>query len=171
MHMKNLGAILAIGITTVIILVIGSVNIFLAAEAKTSDIPEYPPPVVEESVITQDVEAVRAAYAARETLLLSQIADLDAELVDRQKAYDLHLEELNGLLVDAEDQLTHLENQETLLQEQNDQLLAAQDERALSYDNQRQNAYYQYQVNIQQLQAQLDEGNARLNDALARLGQ
>jgi hypothetical protein len=171
--MKNFGAILAIGITAIIVLVIGSANIFLAVRAETSDITvETPAPVeVEENTITQDVEAIRAAYEARETLLLSQIAEMDAELTDRQKAYDLHFQELNELIVTAEEQLTQLENQEILLKEQNEQLLAAQEERTISYESQRQNAYYQYQINIQQLQTQLDEGKAKLNEALVRLGQ
>jgi esterase/lipase len=171
--MKNFGAILAIGITAIIVLVIGSANIFLAVRAETSDITvETPAPVeVEENTITQDVEAIRAAYEARETLLLSQIAEMDAELTDRQKAYDLHFQELNELIVNAEEQLTQLENQEILLQEQNEQLVAAQEERTISYESQRQNAYYQYQINIQQLQTQLDEGKAKLNEALVRLGQ
>ena len=171
--MKNFGAILAIGITAIIVLVIGSANIFLAVRAETSDITvETPAPVeVEENTITQDVEAIRAAYEARETLLLSQIAEMDAELTDRQKAYDLHFQELNELIVTAEEQLTQLENQEILLKEQNEQLLAAQEERTISYESQRQNAYYQYQINIQQLQTQLDEGKAKLNEALVRFSQ
>jgi DNA repair exonuclease SbcCD ATPase subunit len=169
--MKNLGAILAIGITSIIIIAIGSINFFLAAEAQSSEDAEVLPIAVEESIIAQDTEAVRAAYKARETLLLSQIADLDAELIERQKAYDLHLEELNGLTGTAEKQLSELENQENVLLEQIDQLLVAQNERSSTYESKRQEAYYQYQVNIQQLQAQLDEGNAKLNEALARLGQ
>jgi hypothetical protein len=169
--MKNLGAILAIGFTFIIIIAIASINFFLAAESRSSEDTEVLPTAVEESAITQDTDAVLAAYEARETLLLSQIADLDAELIDRQKAYDLHLEELNGLIVTAEEQLTALENQEIVLQEQIDQLLVAQNQRSSTYESKRQEAYYQYQVNIQQLQAQLDEGNAKLNEALVRLGQ
>ena len=114
---------------------------------------------------------MRAAYEARETLLLAQIAELETELTDRQEAYDFQIEEFNGLFVTAEEQLSGLQNQESLLQEQIDQLLVAQNERAANYESQRQGAYYQYQVNIQQLQAQLDEGNVKLNEALTRLGQ
>jgi peptidoglycan hydrolase CwlO-like protein len=169
--MRNLGAVLAIGITAVIILVIGSVNFYLTAEAESTNLPVDPPAVVEETISIQDTEAVQAAYEARETLLLSQIAELDAELVDRQEAYDAHFTDLNGLIVAADEQLTQFENQETQLQEQIEQLRTAQDERTGSYESQRKNAYYQYQTNIQQLQAQLDEGKMRLNEALARLGQ
>jgi len=169
--MRNLGAVLAIGITAVIILVIGSVNFYLTAEAESTNLPVDPPEVVEETISIQDTEAVQAAYEARETLLLSQIAELDAELVDRQEAYDAHFTDLNGLIVAADEQLTQFENQETQLQEQIEQLRTAQDERTGSYESQRQNAYYQYQTNIQQLQAQLNEGKMRLNEALARLGQ
>ena len=169
--MKNLGVILAVGITAVIIITIGIFNFLLASEA---DLPaRYGglPAAVEETTVVPDVAAVQAAFDAREALLQAQIAELDAELVDRQAAYDLQVEELSALIVASEEQLTQLQDQETVLQEQIDQLLTAQTERAANYESLRQQAYYQYQVNIQQLQVQLDEANGKLSEALVRLGQ
>ncbi len=169
--MKNLGAILAVGMTAVILITIGASNFLLAAKAEPPADSGNTPPLVEQTTIVPDVAAVQAAYQARETLLQAQLTELDTELIDRQITYDLQVEELSWLIVTSEEQLGHLQEQETVLQEQIDQLLVAQTERTASYEGQRQQAYYQYQVNIEQLQTQLDEANVKLNDALARLGQ
>jgi hypothetical protein len=168
--MKNLGTILAVGITAVIVLTIGILN-FLPVSAEPSASGEEPPLTAGDASVAPDAAAIQAAYDARETLLLGQIAELDAELVDRQSAYHQHLEEMSALVIVGEEQLTQLQDQENVLQERIDQLLVAQNERAATYESQRQQAYYQYQLNIQQLQAQLNEGNIKLQEALGRLGQ
>ncbi len=169
--MKNLGVILAVGITAVIVMTIGIFNFLLVSEAESAANSEEVADLVEETTDVPQMAAIQAAFEARETLLQAQIANLDAELADRQSAYDLQVEELSGLIVTGEEQLIQLQSQETILQEQIDALLNAQTERAVNTESQRQQAYYQYQVNVQQLQAQLDEANVRLNDAFSRLGQ
>ncbi len=169
--MKNIGVVLTVGITAVILITIGVFNVLLAAEAETPVDAAITPAVAEEVTAVPDLAAVQAAYDARETLLQAQIAELDSEYSDRQAAYELRVEEYSSLLLAGEDQLSQLQDQETVLQEQIDQLLAAQMERAANNESQRQQAYYQYQVNIQQLQGQLDEAHVKLSDALAQLGQ
>ena len=168
--MKNLGVVLAVGITAVIVITIGFLNFFPVSEPQLTVGGDIPAPVAE-TVVVPDMAAVAAAFEARETLLEAQIAELDAEYANRLAVYDLRVEELSTLIVAGEGQLPQLQDQETGLQEQIDQLHAAQSERTTAYESQRQQAYYQYQVNIQQLQAQLDEANAKLYDALGQLGQ
>jgi len=168
--MKNIGVVLAVGTTALVVVIIGILNFFPPPD---SDLPagdeNATAPATE--VTTVDIAAVQAAFEAREALLQAQIAELDLEYVDRQAAYDSQAGEINALTVAAEEQLNQLGEQESSLQEQIEQLHAAQEERAATYDNQRQQAYYQYQVNIDQLQLQLDEANAKLGEALAQVGQ
>jgi hypothetical protein len=169
--MKNLGAVLAVGITAVIIVTIGVLNVLLASEpGPAAEIEEIAPPVVD-AAAAPDVAAIQAAYDARELLLQAQIAELDAELLDRQAGYDQRAAELEELIFMGEEKLIQLQDQETVIREQIEVLLLAQSERAAAYESQRQQAYYQYQINIQQLQAQLDEGQVKLAEALARLSQ
>ncbi len=168
--MKNLGVVLAVGITAVIVITIGFLNFFPVSEPQLTDGGGILAPVAE-TIVVPDMAAVAAAFDARQTLLEAQIAELDAEYANRLAAYDLRVEELSTLIVAGEGQLPQLQDQETVLQEQIDQLHTAQSERITAYESQRQQAYYQYQVNIQQLQAQLDEANAKLYDSLGQLGQ
>lgn len=169
--MKHLGAVLAVGITAVIILTLGAVNFLMVSGAPSAPNTGDLPANMEAPTAVPDVAAVQAAFEAREKLLQAQIADLDAELENRQAAYDQHAAELNGLIAAGEEQINQLHEQETSLQAQIEQLNNAQAERTAVYESQRQQAYYQYQVNSQQLQAQLDEGKAKLSEALAQLGQ
>jgi len=168
--MKNIGVVLAVGITAVIVIIIGFMNFFPVSEsALPAEGESDAAPVAE--VTSVDTAAVQAAFEAREALLQAQIAELDGEYAERQTTYDLRAEEIGALIVTAEGQLAQLGEQETVLQEQIEQLLLAQTERSATYEGQRQQAYYQYQVNIDQLQLQLDEANAKLSEALAQVGQ
>jgi uncharacterized membrane protein YdfJ with MMPL/SSD domain len=169
--MKNPGAVMAVGLTAVIVMAIGVLNVVLSARNTGPAVAEEAAAQVGDATAVPDVAAVQAAYEARETLLALQNAQLDVELSERQKAYDSRVEELQALIGSGEEQLAQLEDQEAALQEQIDQLLLVQSERTAIYDSQRQQANAQYQVNIQQLQVQLDEGKSKLNEALARLGQ
>ena len=169
--MKTTGTVMAVGLTAVIVMAIGFLNVVLAARENVAAVAEEAPAQVEAVTAVPDAAAVQAAYEAREALLASQNAQLDVELSERQEAYDSQVEELTALIANGEAKLAQLEDQETVLQEQIDQLVLAQGERTDAYESQRQQAYYQYQVNIQQLQVQLDEGKSKLNEALARLGQ
>ena len=169
--MKNFGAILAVGITAVILITIGIFNFLLVPAAEPVAANENMPTAITEPTTIPDIAAIQAAYDARAALLQGQIAALDAEFTDRQGAYDLRVDELSGLIVASEQQVPQVADQENTLQMQIDQLYTAQTEREAGYESQRQQAYYQYQVNIQQLQTQLDESKAKLNEALGRLGQ
>jgi chromosome segregation ATPase len=169
--MKNPGAVMAVGLTAVIVMAIGVLNVVLSARNTGPAVAEEAAAQVGDAAAVPDVAAVQAAYEARETLLALQNAQLDVELSERQKAYDSRVEELQALIGSGEEQLAQLEDQEAALQEQIDQLLLVQSERTAIYDSQRQQANAQYQVNIQQLQVQLDEGKSKLHEALARLGQ
>ncbi len=169
--MKNIGVILTVGITAVIVLTIGFLNFFPVSEAEPPGNGEIIPDPAAENTAVPDTAAIQAAFEARETLLQAQIAELDAEYASRQSEYDLQVEELSALVLAGEEQLTQFGDRETTLQEQIDQLKSAQAERTTAYEGQRQQAYYQYQVNIQQLQAQLDEANSKLSEAVAQLGQ
>jgi len=169
--MKNLGVVLAVGMTAVIIITIAIFNFLLVSAEEPPSNSENTQIVTVEPTTVPDVAAIQAAFDARAALLQGQIKDLDAEYADRQSAYDLRVEELGGLIAASEEQVTQLENQENTLQSQIDQLYTAQTEREATYESQRQQAYYQYQVNIQQLQTQLDESKVKLNEALGRLGQ
>lgn len=170
MLMKNLGMALAVGLTAVIVIMIGLFNFLLRSEAAPI-VDNSDPLTGPEATAAPDLTAVRAAYDAREALLEAQIFELDAELADRQAAYELQVGDLTASIVSREEQLAELLDQETAMQEQVELLLDAQAEHVLNGESQRQQASYQYQINIQQLQAQLDEAQSKLNEALVRLGQ
>ncbi len=165
--MKSVGVMMAVAVTSVIVLAIG---IFSFLPRAGFEAPPNPATVIPLAV-APDVPAVQAAFAAREALIQTQIQQLDQELAARESDYQARAAEMRALITTGEGQLAGLQQQETDLQQQVDQLLATQSERATVYDSQRQQAYYQYQVNIQQLKVQLDEATAKLAAAQAQLGQ
>jgi hypothetical protein len=168
--MKSIGMLLVITATAAILFVLVTFN-FAPAGAVDADLASQVPPAVTPDVISTEIRAVEAAFAAREALLISQISELDQELVDRQEAYEAHAGELADLIAAGGAQLAELRAQEQLLQQQSDQLLQAQEERSQLYEVQRGQAYSQYQSNIAQLQVQLDEANAKLAELGLQLDQ
>lgn len=172
--MKNVGTVGAVGLTVLAIIIIVVVSSWPDIKPRAGAMPE---PVVMPATVTpvagptRDTAAIEAAFLARETLMQTQIEELDRELADRQADYEARAAELAGLITTGEDRLAFLNEQNVALKAQLDELVAAQGERQLLYDGQLQQAYSQYQISIQQLQLQLDTTNAKLAETLAQLGQ
>ena len=76
--MKNLGVMLTVGITAAVLLLIGLLNFMPAGASEVADV-EVMEAGVAETAVPRDAAAVEAAFAAREALLLAQIAGIDAE--------------------------------------------------------------------------------------------
>jgi DNA anti-recombination protein RmuC len=168
--MRNIGTILAVGLTAIIVIVIGIFSFLPEVEADQAS-NNATPQATDLSLIVSDPASMQAAFAAREALLEAQIQELDGVLADRQQTYQARAQELADLIAAAEAQSAQLSEQETALQQQIEQLQTAQAERTTTYEGQRQQAYFQYQTSIDQLKLQLDEANAKLAETLAQLSQ
>lgn len=172
--MKNVGTVGAVGLTVLAIITIVVVSSWPDIKPRAEAMPEpevMPAIVTPVAGPTRDTAAIEAAFLARETLMQTQIEELDRELADRQADYEARAAELAGLITTGEDRLALLDEQNVALKAQLDELVAAQGERQVLYDGQLQQAYSQYQISIQQLQLQLDTTNAKLAETLAQLGQ
>jgi hypothetical protein len=169
--MKNIGVVLAVATTLIIVSVIGVLNFLPATEPPAAAPTQIATTAVPQEVAETDTGAVQAAFTAREALIQSQIEELDRELVARQAAYEARATEVIGLIAAAEEQLAVLQEQELSAIEQLEALQTAQSERSTLYAGQREQAQIQYQVAIDQLKAQLEEAKVKLADAQAQLGQ
>ena len=167
--MKNVGVVVAVALTALVVMVIAVLNFSPQVGAASGDMAL--PPTAAPAPIIGDPAAIQAAFVAREALIQAQIQVLDHELAARSADYDARVVELTGLIATGEANLAQLSAGEIALREQVDELSAALADRGLLYEGQRAQAYQQYQASLQQLQIQLDEANAKLADARAQLGQ
>ena len=168
--MKNVGVIVAVAATAVVVLVI-AVFSFMPAEGAAGASPEATVAPVISGGAPSDPAAVQAAFAAREALIQAQIAELDRELADRQGDYAARAQEIADLLAAGEGQLAQLAEQETVLLAQVSDLRVALGDRQALYGTQRSQVNVQYQASLEQLQLQLTEATTKLADARAQLGQ
>lgn len=167
--MKNVGAIIAVGLAALTIMGLALFSFWPGGSAEP---PGAPAPVSDGvAAAAPDLSAVQAAFAAREALIQAQVKELDRELADRQTDYDARVVELAELVATGEAQLAQLSAGELALQGQVDELEKALSERGAFYESQRQQANSQLQNNIQQLQIQLGEAKVKLAEAQAQLGQ
>ncbi len=167
----NLGAILAVGLTIVVVVTLGVLNFGPERVVEGNTIVTEQPLAAEGNSPSSDAAAVQAAFEARETLILSQIDEVQTELAARQAEYDLHVEELMAEIAESEQLVLQLHDQEEAGQTQLEELQLTLTQREASYELQSGQAYQQYNANVQQLETQLGEATAKLNEALARLGQ
>lgn len=167
--MKNVGVVVAVGLTALVIAVIAVLNFLPKVGAVAGE--EVLPAVSTPALGAADPAAIQAAFAAREALIQAQIQELDNELAGRTTDYEARAAELGGLIATGEAHLARLSANEIALSDQIDGLTAALAERAALYDGRRTQALTQYQTSLQQLQIQLDEANAKLADARAQMGQ
>jgi hypothetical protein len=167
--MKNIGVVLAVVMTLIVISAIGVFSFLPASDPP--DPTQAAPTTTTQVVAVTDTGAVQAAFAAREALIQSQIEELDRELTDRGAAYEARVAEVAGVIAAAEEQLAVLQEQEALMVEQVEALQTVQSERAVLYAGQREQAQIQYQAAIDQLKTQLEEAKVKLADAQAQLGQ
>ncbi len=174
--MKNLGPLLAGGLTLLIVLGVGIFS-FLPAERPTQATTEQPvaavpiPPTEQIAVPAEpDTTQFDAAMAEREAIYQAQIEELNQASQERQATYQAQIEASTVQIASAQNQLNDLKAQEQNLLAQVSQLETARAERLAVYQNQLQQVQKQYSDRYVQLQAQLNEARAKLSEANVQLG-
>jgi chromosome segregation ATPase len=168
--MKNLGPLLAGGLTLVLILLVGLFS-FLPTQsigqAETASTAQVGPIVVPAVDTTQ----VEANLTEREAVYQTQIQELDQAWQQRQTTYQPQIQTLNSQITATQNQLTELKAQEQNLSIQITQLENTRAERLATYQTELEKLNNQYSGRLAQLQAQLNEAQVKLAEVNAQLGQ
>jgi septal ring factor EnvC (AmiA/AmiB activator) len=168
--MKNLGPLLAGGLTLVLVLLVGLFS-FLPAQsigqAETASAAQTGPIVVPAVDATQ----VEANLTEREAVYQTQIQELDQAWQQRQTTYQSQIQTLNSQITATQNQLTELKAQEQNLSTQIIQLENARAERLATYQTELEKLNNQYSGRLAQLQVQLNEAQVKLAEVNAQLGQ
>lgn len=164
--MKNLGPILAGGLTLLVVMLVG---IFSFLPVGTTAQPTTAPagPIVIPAV---DASKIQASIAERDAAYQSQISQLNQTIQERQTTYQNQADTLQAQITSAQAQLTELKNQEQSLPAQINQFDKARADRLAVYQSQLNQLNQQYQDQLAQLQTQLNDVQAKLAEANAQLG-
>jgi chromosome segregation ATPase len=166
--MKYLGAILAGGLTLIIVVVVGIFSFLPAAPAASTGVT--PPQAANVALPTLMAVAPNVASAEREAAYQGQIQQLTQAYQQRQAAYQSQIEEVANQVNAAQDQLSQLKAQEQTLPPQLTQLEGTRAERLKVYQAQLDQSKNQYSAQLSQLQAQFNEAQNKLAQANAQLG-
>ncbi|MCG3211662.1 MAG: hypothetical protein FOGNACKC_05308 [Anaerolineae bacterium] len=170
--MKVVGAVLAVGITFVVVWAVAVFSFF----------PTQTPPVNPQPQVVQqlpplpaaptgsDPAQLETAVAQREAVYHDQIAKLQQALQERQTTYQGQMQTLSGQLAASQSQLEQLHAQEQALQAQIQQLEAARADRQGQYQAQLAQAQPQYQARFDEMQTMINDLKTKLAEANAQLG-
>ena len=164
--MKNLGPLLAGGLTLLVVMLVGIFS-FLPAGAATQPAAASAGPIVIPAVDTTNIQA---SIAERDAAYQAQINQLNQTLQERQATYQTQADTLKAQTTAAQAQLTDLKNQEQNLPAQISQFDQARADRLAVYQAQLDQLNQQYQERLAQLQTQLNDVQAKLAEANAQLG-
>lgn len=172
--MKPLGAILAGGLTLIIVLVIG---IFSFLPSQTTEAAPAQPAATSAAVIisqpqpTIDPGQLEAAIARREALYQQQISQLQQTLQQRQSTYQQQIQTLSTQVAEARAQVDGLKMLEQGLQTQVTELENTRNQRLAQYQDQLQQAQTQYTPRFTEMQTMIDNLRIELAQTSSRLGQ
>lgn len=164
--MKNLGPLLAGGLTLLIVLAVGVFSFLPAQPAPAAE--SATGPIV---VPAADTGQLEAAMAERENVYQGQLQQLEQTYQDRQAMYQSQIQTLNSQITAAQNQLDDLTAQEATLSLQVAQFEQSRTERLNTYQAQLNELNPQYADRLSQLQAQINEAQAKLAEVNAQLGQ
>jgi chromosome segregation ATPase len=170
--MKNLSAILAGGLTLLVVMVVGIFS-FLPApptdQASSGQSTVLPVGPAAEQAGT-DPAQLEATLAEREATYRTQIDTLNQTLQERQSTYQAQIQELTSQIDTVQNQLNELKGQEQSVLAQVVQLESARAERLAAYQGQLEQTQTQYNERFVQLQTQLNDARTKLVEANAQLG-
>jgi hypothetical protein len=172
--MKPLGAILAGGLTLIIVLVIG---VFSFLPSQTTEAAPGQPTASEAPVIIPppqpaiDPGQLEAAVSRREAVYQQQITQLQQTLQQRQTTYQNQIQTLSAQVAEAQAQLDGLKAQEPALQTQATELENIRNQRLGQYQSQLQQAQAQYAPRFVEMQTMIDNLQIQLAQTYSQLGQ
>jgi len=172
--MKPLSAILAGGLTLIIVLVIG---IFSFLPSQTTEAAPAQPVAVTAPVINPqpqpavDPGQLEAAVGQREAVYQQQITQLQQTLQQRQTTYQNQIQTLSTQVAEAQAQLDGLKAQEQALHTQVTELENTRNQRLGQYQGQLQQAQEQYTPRFTEMQTMIDDLQIQLAQTNSQLTQ
>ena len=172
--MKPLGAILAGGLTLIIVLLIGIFS-FLPSPT-TEAAPAQLAATTAPATISQPHPAIdpgqlEAAAGQREAVYQQQTTQLQQTLEQRQTTYQNQIQSLSTQVTEVQAQINGLKAQEQALQTQVTELENTRNQRLGQYQGQLQQAQTQYDPRFTEMQTLVDNLQIQLAQTNSQLGQ
>ena len=171
--MRYFGPILAVGLTTIVILIV-AVFSFLPIRSASVPVTATPPPVIQEVLPTNPTQfnaaQIEAEMLRREATYQAQITQLEQAFKERQTTYQQQIQTLTEQVNATQPQVNELKRQEETLGAQVIELQANRNERLAQYQQQLQQAQAQYSTRLSELHTMIDDLRVKLAQANAQLG-
>jgi hypothetical protein len=174
--MKQLGVILATGLTLLIVFVV-SIFSFFPGEGKS--LPPLPgfltgtedPQSTIIIPVAPNLAQLETTLTEREAAHQARITELNKAVQEREAVYQAQIQELTAQISEAQTQLNDLKTWEQDLRARIAELETTRAERLATYQRQLEQVQAEYNTRSGQLQAQLSEAQNQLINARTQLGQ